>query len=188
MENGRTNRPGQPFSPSDAEVMRVSHSTGFDSAPLGSYSYVPEARAALRRRRRRTERVMRAPRIVTNKARRTDSVCQSRDVTRPLWRRGLTRKYIYCVIKCSVASVYEVIWSERNRTGRTGEGDGRQLARPCRVQARSTRQWRKTRRRRAWGRWLGGSGHQVDRRGVARGATVISVAGRLRVPVGPVIL
>ena len=72
--------------------------------------YVPEASlearaSALRWRRRRTERVTIAPRIVTNKARITGCVCQSGYVTRPLCRRGrggqLTRKNIYCAMRFS---------------------------------------------------------------------------------------
>jgi hypothetical protein len=80
LEKRRTNRPAQPFPPSYTEPMKVSHRMGFDSGDTSRLPgraaggpYVPEARAAtktaLRWRRRRTERVTRTPRIVTNKAR-----------------------------------------------------------------------------------------------------------------------
>src|SRR6266849_2682830 len=97
----------QPFPSSDTEVMRVSHRMGFDAgapswlprcAPDGPN--VPEARAtakaALRWRRRRTERVTRVARIVTNKARITDVG----SVGEALRKCELTRKYVYCAVLC----------------------------------------------------------------------------------------
>jgi hypothetical protein len=75
--------PAQPFPSSYTGVIRLSHMNGFGTeAPSWlprcaiDGAYVPEARAAakaaLRWRRRRTERVTRAAKIVTNKARITD--------------------------------------------------------------------------------------------------------------------
>jgi hypothetical protein len=79
LEKRLTNRPAQPFPSSHAE-MKDSHSTGFDSGDPPCFLLRvtdgpndPEAKAvtkaALRRRRRRTERVTSTPRIVTNNAR-----------------------------------------------------------------------------------------------------------------------
>jgi hypothetical protein len=107
LKKWRTDISAQPFPSSSTEVMRDSHSTGFDSrTPLLPRRTlgVPEARAArkapLRWRRRRTERVTRMPRIVTNKARITMVRCQSADVAQVLQRRELTRKDIYWAVHC----------------------------------------------------------------------------------------
>jgi len=90
-------RPAKPFPSSYTEVIRASHRTGFDSGtqswlPRGG-PYVPEARAAkkeaLRWRRRRTERVTSAAKMVTNKARITEKMYKTRETEGVLLPRGV---------------------------------------------------------------------------------------------------
>jgi hypothetical protein len=130
-EKGHTNRPAKPFPPS-YEEMKDSHSTGFDPGAPSCLPrctvdglYDPEARAAtkaaLRWRRRRTERVTSTPRIVTNKARITVVCIRLRKCTQTTVEGGTDRKR--CTLRNGMQRCVS-LGGERERNGTDGRGKG----------------------------------------------------------------